>query len=87
MNIYLAIQGILLVYKKIHNKGASPHWHSCSSLQSYKNRLPQKFLNILDSFVLACLLHVSVFIIAKYLGFYLATKAEKEKKNPCFIKR
>ncbi len=37
MNIYLVTQGILLVYKKIHNRIISPNWHSCSSLQVYKN--------------------------------------------------
>lgn len=40
MNIYLATQGALPVYKEIQNQSVSSYWHSCSSPQPYKNALP-----------------------------------------------
>ena len=37
MNFYLAIQGTLLVYKKIKNRSVFSCWHFYSSLELYKN--------------------------------------------------
>lgn len=46
-----------------------------------KSLMLKEFLNIFNSFLLAYLLHILVFILAKYLVFHLVAKVKVEDKT------